>query len=88
MLNKCMYWVEQNVDVSPEDSDVFSYWQLKIYTKTELMGRFMWKRKLLIMASLRLFHQLGAQYGGPVRVSSCIVFQDNKFVWVLGRVCL
>jgi len=40
------------------------------------------------MSSFCLFHQLSAQYGGPVHVSSHIAFQDNKFVWVFGRVCL
>jgi len=33
LLNKYVYWVENNVDVSPEDSYEFSYWQLKIYKK-------------------------------------------------------
>jgi len=33
VLNKYMYWMEHNVDVSPKDSYEFSYWQLKIYKK-------------------------------------------------------
>jgi len=39
------------------------------------------------MSSVCLFNQLSAQYGRHVRVSSCFIFQDNKFVWGLGRIC-